>query len=274
LFSEALKDEMEHGMFIFFFDPIFVDGNEIIKKLRKLLPISIQIVGSAAGDGLWFKNARVIHNYNAFSDAIVGAAIYSKKPVSTGVAYGWKPLTIELTITNMVGRRIYEIQNRPAVEIWKQIFVKKGLKVTPDNVQKLLALFPIGYKTGISSLYKIRTPIRLHEDGSVELMSSVPSNVPIRIMHTTVQNMVSASFEAVKKAIDDMSGVPVSGMLVLDSLPRLFVMGDKFYKSMAAINQKMKVKFAGFHGYGEGYRLKAGPVGYNNGTSSLILFPK
>ncbi len=274
MFPEALKADMEHGIFIFFFDPLFVDGNEVVRELRRLLPVSMQIAGSAAGDSLNFRSVKVIHNYNAFPDAIVGAAIYSKKPIAASVAYGWEPLTIDLNITNMVGKRVYEIQNQPAINIWKQIFAKKSINMAPENIQRLLASFPIGYRSGVSALYKIRTPVKLYDDGSVELMSPVPNGIPIRIMHTTIQNLVSSSLKAAKKAIEEMEGVPASGLLVLDSLPRLLVMGDKFYKTMAAVNQILPVKFAGFHGYGEGYRLKVGPVGYNNGTASFVVFPK
>ncbi len=274
LFSEALKSDLEHGFFIFFFDPSSVDGSELVRKLRRTLPVSIQIVGAAAGDSFKFKGPKVIHNYNSFSDGIVGAAIYSKKPISSGVAYGWEPITIDLKITRGEGRTVHEIQGRPAIEIWKQIFDKKGIKMTPNNIQRLFAMFPIGFKSGVSSLYKIRTPIKLNDDGSVEFLSDVPQNLPVRIMSTTVQGLVEASMKAVKKAIEGMEGTPPAGLLVLDSLPRLLVMGDKFYKSMAAINRILPVKFAGFHGYGEGYRLKVGPVGFNNATSSFIVFPK
>ncbi len=274
LFSEALKADLEHGFFIFFFDPMNVDGNELVKKLRRLLPVSIQIVGAAAGDSFKFKGPRVIHNYNAFSDGIVGAAIYSRKPITSGVAYGWEPITVDLAITKAEGKRVYAIQGKPAMDIWNQIFEKKGITANPNNIQRLFATFPIGFKSGVSALYKIRTPIKAFDDGSIELLAPIPEGIPVRIMSTTVQKLVESSMKAVKRAIDELEGVPSSGLLVLDSLPRLLVMGDKFYKSMAAINKMLPIKFAGFHGYGEGYRLKVGPVGFNNATSSFIIFPK
>ncbi len=269
-----------HRTAIMLLDPLAGNGEEATLVLASILGDGVPLAGGAAGDDLAMKATHVAAGGRAASDAVVLAMLFSKQPLGLGVCHGHEPLSKPLTITRSSGNVVYEVNHRPAWDVWIESTAERAAArgapiddLPKDKEGAYLLLYEAGLASGDQD-YKIRAPLSRNEDGSIAFACGIPEGAIIRIMESEPVWQIQSAREAARRARESLGSKP-AGALVFDCICRNLVLGGEFVRAVHGISEELGgVKLAGFETYGE-IALDAGDLsGFHNTTSVVLAFPE
>jgi methyl-accepting chemotaxis protein len=284
--SSALADTPQqvegypHRTAIMLLDPLTGKGEEASLVAATLLGPEVPLAGGAAGDDLKMASTEVALGDRVASDALVTAVIFSKSPLGLGVCHGHLPVSETLTVTRADGATVYEIDGRPAWEVWAERTrgpaKRAGMNpdtLAPSDVGAYLLRYEAGLRTGDD--YKIRAPLSRGADGSLSFACGIPEGAEIRITESEPERQVTSARSAASKARAALGGRKVAGAVVFDCICRNLILDQAFQQAVAAISEELgSVPLAGFETYGE-IALAAGDMsGFHNTTTVVLAFPE
>ena len=270
-----------HRTAILLLDPLAGNGEEATLIASALLGEQVRLAGGAAGDDLKMQATHVGLGNRAASDALVVAAIFSKAPLGVGVCHGHVPLSAPLTVTRAQAATVFEIDGRPAWDVWAQATRQSAAKrgVDPATLPEAeLGGYLLRYEAGVqvgSSEYKIRAPLSRGSKGELNFACGIPEGTQLRITESEPQRQIESARIAARRALDQTNGLPVAGALVFDCICRNLILTDTFKHAVRAISHELgDVPLAGFETYGE-IALDAGDLsGFHNTTTVVLTFPE
>jgi methyl-accepting chemotaxis protein len=266
-------------MGILLLDPLAGNGEEVTLLMAVHFDGEEPLVGGAAGDDLQMKATSVALGGRASSDALVFARLFSKSPLGLGVCHGHTPLSEPLEVTKAHGNVVWEIDGKPAFDVWKEhtreSAARQGIDV--DTLRKedegaFMGRFEAGLAVG--SAYKIRAPLFRSADGSMSFACGIPEGTVIRITESTPDAQVTSARDAARRAKAALAGRKIAGALVFDCICRSLILGNDFGRAVRGMAEELgNVPLAGFATYGE-IALDAGDMsGFHNTTSVVLAFP-
>ncbi len=261
-------------------------GEEIALLASYLFDQNIRIVGGMAADDFKMEQTCVFCDSNIRSNALTICLFASKMPLFSGVKHGHTPLSRALKATRVKGNVLYEINNRPAWEVWKEETKvhAKNLGIDVDQIKKKSEIisFFLNYLMGLSSEiegeYKIRWPAQLNEDGSLEFTCGIAQGSIFRIMDgSNLQNQINSAEEAAwiaRQSAENAGYSDFAGILVFDCAARQAMLQDRFCDAVEGFKKALpNIPLLGWETYGE-IRLEPGQFsGFHNTTSVVLLIP-
>lgn len=273
-------DGYPHRTAVMLLDPLSGNGEEATLIAAATLggDAPVRLAGGAAGDDLGMKATHVGLGERVASDAVVIASIFSKEPLGIGVCHGHAPLTEPVKVTKAEGATVFEIDGRPAWDVWKERTFEAAMAagidpnaLAPDEEGPFLLRYEAGLASG--SEYKIRAPLSRGEDGSLSFACGVPEGAVLRITESTPQRQVESAITAAERARAQLSGEP-AGAIVFDCICRNLILSEQFDDAVLGISAALGNKpVAGFETYGE-IALDVGDMsGFHNTTTVVLAFP-
>ena len=240
-----------------------------------------KIIGGTAGDDLKMKETFVFMNDGIKSNAVSVCEVLSKIPLVFGVRHGHTPISPLLKITRASENTVYEIDNKPAWEVWKEYsreYAKKdlGLDIDAKAPSEIAAEIFLACELGIQAgtEYVIRWPTSINKNGSINFATTISEGTGIRIMRGTKESQIKSAKEEAERAISQMGKENIAGALVFDCAIRSLILKDDFPKAVKGINDALGVPLIGFETYGE-IGMKVGdPSGFHNTTTVVVLIPR
>lgn len=175
--------------------------------------------------------------------------------VRTGIgsATGLRPTDQEFTVTDAADRVVYELDGRPALDVYREAF---GDAV--DSFQFLLTR-PMGYDLGgdePSVFVPGPSPFEGDPDTAMHVTGAVEEDWTVSVLDTSVDAVLSGARDAAEGAMAD-AGHPddVAAVLVYDCMCRWYHLSDAETRSQEArivrdvVGEDVPV--AGFYSYGE-----------------------
>jgi methyl-accepting chemotaxis protein len=274
------RDGYAHCTTILLLDPLAGKGEEATLIAGGLLGDNVRLAGGAAGDDLKMSATFVGLGDTAESDAIVLASIFSKEPLGVGVCHGHRPISDGLRVTRAEGNVVYEIEGRPAWQVWSEQTKKSAAArgVDPERLEaEEVGAFLLRYEAGLAtgSSFKIRAPLARGDDGSLSFACGIPQGAVIRITESEPAAQVTSAREAARRARQQAGRGPVAGAVVFDCICRNLILGERFASAVHSIAEELGgVPITGFETYGE-IALDAGDMsGFHNTTTVVLTFPK
>ncbi len=162
----------KHGIVIS--APGVTDGDEILNSLFSEIDPYTRVIGGFAGDDLTLTKARNFTNKKIIKKGLLGLILDGEKVQIDGRAVnGWTVQGEIMTITNSYKNIVYEIDGRPAVDVFAENY-----HLPKEKMVQLMA--NLGYNYPVL-LYRydrpgiLRTPVRADlNDGSVTFAGSMP----------------------------------------------------------------------------------------------------
>jgi methyl-accepting chemotaxis protein len=257
-------------------DPLSGNGEEVTLHVASALGIEEPLAGGAAGDDLKMSGTKVACGAHAMSDALVVAQIFSREPLGIGVCHGHRPLSRPLKVTRAIGGTVYEIEERPAWDVWLEE-TREQARVNHIDPSKNETAFLLRFEAGLANgaEYKIRAPLSRNADGSINFATAIPECAVIRITQSDAAAQISSARTAAKRARERLGGKPVAGAIVFDCICRNLILGPDFASAVRGISAELGgAPLAGFETYGE-IAMSAGDMsGFHNTTSVVLAFPK
>ncbi len=261
-------------------------GEEVTLLASYLFDKGLKIVGGMAGDDFKMERTFVFSDDKVGTNALSVCLLASKMPLFTSVKHGHTPLSKALKATRVKGNVLYEINNRPAWEIWKEETAeaarKRGIDVeqlkTASEIGKFFSNYILGLTTEKEDNYKIRWPMGINEDGSLNFTCGITEDVVFRIMDgSDLERQIKAAEEAArtaKQSAENAGYTDFAGILVFDCAVRQLMLGDRFSEAVDRFKNVLPgVPMLGWETYGE-IRLEPGQFsGFHNTSSVVLLIP-
>ena len=286
-FPSKFDDGYSHLCAIMLIDGLAGVGEEVTllasSAFNQIFGKNVMLVGGAAGDDLRFETTTLFSDNRVASDALSVCLLASKKPFFTGVQHGHVPVSPPLHITRADGCVLYEIEGRPAWEVWKEQTAEAARSIgidtdkleEPDAIGTYLMRFELGLSTKAGQ-YKIRIPLSKNEDGSLNFGCTIPEGAVFRLMESKQAYQIQSAREAAEIAMMNANGnVEIASAFIFDCACRGLILGDELCKGIGQFKSILgNIPMLGCETYGEICMEPGQFSGFHNTASVVLLIPK
>ncbi|HLP86187.1 MAG TPA: FIST N-terminal domain-containing protein [Phycisphaerales bacterium] len=233
-------------------DGLAVNGTDLAKGLSANLPKDVVITGGLAGDGTAFKQTHVLHNGTPTPNMICAVGIYGDRVhVTHGVKGGWSPFGPERAITKSQGNVLLELDNKPALELYKKYLADRAAQLPASGL-----LFPLTIReTRGSQRSLVRTILAVDETNqSMTFAGDIPQGWTAQLMRANFDWIVSAAQDSASDAINaETLDTPACLTIAVSCVGRRIVLGDRTADELEAAVSALPAgsPLVGFYSYGE-----------------------
>ena len=160
-------------LLLFFANTFTFDSEEFLNKLQQKHPTLI-VAGGNGADDFKFQSCNVFSQMHEHCDAIFAAIDSDVLDVQTASLLNWQSIGKELTVTKVNGTRLYELDNKPVLEMYEHYFGEE----IKDKILSLGTQFPFIYKN--NEIDVARAPIAVHDDGSLTLAGKLKEGMQVK----------------------------------------------------------------------------------------------
>jgi len=248
--AAALKAPDLKGIFVLT-DGLNTNGNELVRGLASIVDeTDVTIVGGLASDALQFVSTWIFYQGHPVSQRACGIGFYGKELVFTSYARdGFKPFGPERMITRAAGNTLYEIDGRPALQLYKEYLGEYAA-----NLPATALHFPLAIWNQAKDHYVIRSVIAVHEaDNSLEFVADIPQGYHMQLMYGSFDNLLDGAETAARRLTERLPPQTPVLALTISCSGRKIVMGDDTVQELEATLENLPAgsQQFGFYSYGE-----------------------
>lgn len=236
-------------------DGLAGNGADIVRGVLDVFGQDFMVAGGSAGDDYLFKQTYEYFNDQVLSGSVVGVGFYGNFSFGIGVRHGWIPIGTSRIATKTKGNILYELDNRPAIQIYEDHFGKeKGPIVSKDEPFARLAItYPLGIPTPNKDGYLIRDPITVDDSGAITLAGDIPQGSEVHIMIGSREEAIDAAEDAAQKALAQVQGKQIKAVFLFNCIARKKLLMTKKQEEIDRIRSVFgpDVPLIGFYTYGE-----------------------
>lgn len=180
---------------------------QIICGIQQVVGDQVPILGGSAADddvsGKWsqFDGQRLGHNL------LVIAVLYPTVPISSYFSSGYSTVNNGGTVSAVQGRRILEINQQPAVQVYNQWLQQVGKPaIEPGVVISACTFHPIGRQLSAQDIpfSLLSLPTNVAADGSIELLTEFQQGDQILLMQGSKEQLVRRGAHVVRVAANNL----------------------------------------------------------------------
>ncbi len=255
-------------------DALAGHADDLVDELTLATSAKYQFFGGGAGDDANFRRTQVFFGDEAVSDAAVALEILSTKPIGIGVGHGWEPGGDGMRVTETNGTRLISLNGVPAVEAFEAHARSTTQSLERSSPMPFFLHNILGIATATG--FRLRVPLAIHPDGSVECAAEIPRGAVVHIMRTTQSSAVAAAKRATEAAIEGLRGNKPRVALFFDCVATRLRMGDAFGLELEELASELGdgAEFAGCNTHGQIARAEGQFGGFHNCTAVVCVFPE
>lgn len=235
-------------------DGLKVNGSDLVESFVTALPSGITITGGLAGDGGAFQETYTLFRpadtqNQPKSGQIVAIGLYgSQLNVRHGCVGGWDPFGTERLITRSSNNVLYELDGKPALDLYKQYLGEhaEGLPATG-------LLFPLTIRSSDKESTLVRTILGVDEaEKSLTFAGNVPTGQYARFMKANFTRLVVGAEDAAAACVDKDTGSAELALLV-SCVGRKMILKQRIEEEVEAVRDQLgpSTPITGFYSYGE-----------------------
>jgi hypothetical protein len=226
-----------------------VNGSELTEGMKSALHTNVTVSGGLAGDGDRFGSTWVIDSSGQLrSNVLSGLAFEGNNwEISAGSEGGWTTFGIERKVTRSEGSELFEIDNQPALELYKNYL--------GDLAQELPAaglLFPLSMRRNEKDPPVVRTILSVNEERqSLIFAGEIPEGSFVKLMKANVDRLINGAELAAKRTLE-LLNEPPEVVLTVSCVGRKLVLKQLLEEELEVVyNTLLPENMAGFYSYGE-----------------------
>jgi len=247
LASELPREDLVHVMALS--DGLHINGSDLVRGLLSGLPENVGLSGGLSGDGGRFQETFVIGDEGPAMRTVSVLGFYGPDiRISCGSEGGWDPFGPERVITRSEGAVLYELDGKPALNLYKLYLGEyaSGLPATG-------LLFPLSIRSVNGDYSVVRTILQVDEaTGSLTFAGDMPTNYRARLMKAGHERLLDGAEAAAQACIKQDE--PAADLAILIScVGRKMVLNQRIEEELEGVRQVLgpDVTLAGFYSYGE-----------------------
>jgi hypothetical protein len=224
-----------------------VNGSDLVMGIQQFLPQNVIITGGLAGDGDKFAKTLVGLNEPPTEGKIVAIGFYGENlKVTYGSVGGWDPFGVERLITRSEGNVLYELDEKPALDIYKT-YLGEYAEELPGSA----LLFPLSIRTSESEFPVVRTILGVNEgDKSLTFAGNMPKGAFAQLMKANFDRLIEGASNAAKNSLGTSS--PDLAILI-SCVGRKLVLNQRIEEEVEVVRSAYgnHTAITGFYSYGE-----------------------
>ncbi len=276
--------------------------DDMLDGIKSVVGATTPIVGGSAADDLQFVKNYQFENGNVYTNSVILAVLFSNVNIGFGLEHGFEPTDKITLITKAKGNIVYELNNRPAVDVYAEILgvnkkeLTKGLgflramgKLLPSRLMKWAALTGVNAEKIMRNLpslqliiqnsfgipdingnYLPRVPKSIIDGKYLEFYNKMFNNMPLTLLKVNEERTLKAPQKAIDSAIKE-SGEPAL-VLIFDCVGRTGYIGpektQKIYNSLQG--PVKKTQYIGFFTLNEQGFEKNSPASGHTFTCAVM----
>ncbi|MCC5013829.1 MULTISPECIES: FIST signal transduction protein [unclassified Legionella] len=268
------QNQNPKGIFVLS-DGLNVNGSELIKGLNKNSAKEVTITGGLAGDGADFKNTWIIYDGKIIDHCIVAVGLYGDQiHVGHGSRGGWDIFGPERMITRSKGNILYELDNQPALKLYKTYLGDRASELPAAGL-----LYPLAIRnpSDPDSQHIVRTILGIDETSqSLTFAGDLPQGYYAQLMRANFDRLIESANEAgeaANKILFKNNGLNQKPVLAIDisCVGRRLLLGGRAEEETETTFQSIldgSIQI-GFYSYGELSPLTVGNCELHNQTMTI-----
>ena len=248
----------------------FVNGSALINGLESKNR-NTAITGGLCGDDARFEKTLVGYNEKPKEGEIVAIGFYGETLEISFAQYGgWTPFGPERIITKSEGNVLFELDNLPALDLYKKYLGDKAAQLPKSALLYPLSLMQKGKKEPI-----VRTILSINEEKNTMILAGdVPMGSTVQLMMANIDNIAEGALHAADIGMKNRKNKPELALLV-SCVGRKLVMDQRVEEEIEEVIEVIgkQAIVGGFYSYGElapFYGNKSCEL--HNQTMTLTLF--
>lgn len=217
--------------------------------MNKATNDNVLITGALCGDSDRFEKTIASYNENPKPGEIIAIGFYGASlEVSFSIYGGWTPFGPERMVTKSEGNVLYELDNLPALDIYKKYLGDKS-----KELPSAALLYPLNVKSSDEKQSIVRSILNIDEvNNTMILAGDIPENSKVQLMMTNVDNIANASEKAARQALSLREKKPELAMLV-SCIGRKIVLDQRVEEEVEEVTQVIGdgIAVTGLYSYGE-----------------------
>jgi hypothetical protein len=254
-------------------DGLKVNGTELVSGLNAALPEDVVVTGGLAGDGDRFKRTWVLAEGGPASGFVTAVGFYGDTiRVGHGSKGGWDIFGPERLVTRSEGNVLYELDGRPALELYKTYLGERASGLPATGL-----LFPLSLRSNDDRDEKrlVRTILAVDESTqSLTFAGDIPTGSRAQLMRANFDRLVegAAKAAAMTRVGDGGDGPTLS--VAISCVGRRLVLGERTEEEIEATAEALPAGASqvGFYSYGELSPFATGRCDLHNQTMTLTTF--
>jgi hypothetical protein len=254
-------------------DGLGVNGTPLVAGLSQGLPAGVPISGGLAGDGSRFAGTWVLDHDTPRAQRVCAIGFYGERlRVGHGCGGGWSDFGPERRITRAHGNVLYELDGRPALDLYK-IYLGERAQELPGAA----LLFPLAVRTaGHDGEPLVRTILAIDEaERSMTFAGDLPADGVARLMRANTDKLIGSAARAARQALANLPGAGDALELSVSCVGRRLVLGERTDEEVEAVLDDAPPGCAhvGFYSYGEiSPSVAGGASDLHNQTMTVTVF--
>ena len=272
-FGAAHVDPMPYRSALVMADALAGHTEAVVEELTVATGGNYRFFGGGAGDDGLFQKTHVFAGTEAVSNAIVALEMLSMAPIGVGVSHGWVPTGEGFRVTEADGMRLIGLNGAPAVRAFEDHADATGQSIDLEAPLPFFLHNVLGIRSG--ETYRLRVPLSVAEDGSIDCAAAIPVGTIVHIMQTSEASAVLAAETATRAAIDALGGRRPGAALVFDCVATRLRLGQAFDDELEACAKLLApAGFVGCNTYGQIARAEGQFGGFHNCTAVVCVLPE
>jgi hypothetical protein len=265
--ARRLADPRLRGVIVLS-DGLTVNGSELVRGLNSVLPPEVVVTGGLAADGDRFGATWVLGDEGPAGGIVRGVGLYGDDlRLGHGSRGGWDIFGPERTVTRSRGNVLYELDGRPALELYKSYLgeLSRGLPATG-------LLFPLALRTGRDEPSLVRTILAVdEEESSLTFAGDMPEGARAQLMRANFDRLVEGAADAALMTRAEGDAETPTLALGISCVGRRLVLGERTQEEIEAVVDCLPGGAAqiGFYSYGEISPHATGTCELHNQTMTL-----
>jgi hypothetical protein len=251
-------------------DGLQVNGSELSAGLESALPPRACVTGGLAGDGSAYQRTWVLADGAPRTGAVTAVGFYGDHVrLGQGSNGGWDAFGPERLVTRAEGSVLYELDGKPALELYKQYLGELAAGLPSTGLLFPLSLRPGG--AGTDSV--VRSILGVDEAAqSMRFAGDIPVGHRARVMKATFDRLVDGAYHAGMMTADAGAGGGPALAVAISCVGRRLVMGARAEEEVEASLGALPpgTRQVGFYAYGAMSPSPTGRCSLHNQAMTLI----
>ncbi len=247
LFSQLPKDNLKFGFLIS--DGGLINGTELLDGINVENTNAILVTGGLAGDGSRFESTLVGLDSDLQAGNVVLIGFYGNHiHVGHGSLGGWDEFGPERIITRSEKNVLFELDNKNALELYKQY-----LGSYADELPGSALLFPLSLSSEEQNTRNVRTILSIDETNqSMTFAGNLPEGSRVRLMKANFDKIIKASGNAANQSVSFDFEKPDLAILI-SCVGRKLILNERVEEEIDIVKEIFGKESAvsGFYSYGE-----------------------
>jgi len=251
-------------------DGLNINGSKLTNGLSSVLEDRVSVTGGLAGDDANFEKTWVIVDGKPTSNYVTAVGFYGDNiNLGHGSKGGWDKFGIDRKVTFSDNNILYELDNQPALEIYKKYLGDKA-----DELPSSALLFPLIIKEKNKIESTVRTVLAVDEEKqSITFAGDIPNGCMVTFMKANFDNLIDGAAIAVEKISLENYNNENAVNIAISCVGRKLVLGQRTEDEIEVVKDSLgkNVSQIGYYSYGEISPLSSGICDLHNQTMTLTL---